>query len=109
MAQGSGALLPRLDGMAVEHRVAGEDHRVISLARTLTELEIAEVSDREGSPSKYVLSTLKVGSPAMVGSRSRLSSRSRLRSATLRTVTPTRTSIRDGYISPSIRSRPATS
>jgi len=59
MAQGSGALLPRLDGMAVEHRVAGEDHRVISLARTLTELEIAEVSDREGSPSKYVLSTLK--------------------------------------------------
>jgi hypothetical protein len=45
--------------MAVEHRVAGEDHRVISLARTLTELEIAEVSDWEGSPSKYVLSTLK--------------------------------------------------
>ena len=59
MAQGSGALLPRLDGAAVEHRVGGEDHRTISLARTLTNLEIAEVSDWEGSPSKYVLSTLK--------------------------------------------------
>ena len=59
MAQGSGAVLPRLDGVALEHQVAGEDHRAISLARTLTELEIAEVSDWEGSPSKYVLSTLK--------------------------------------------------
>jgi hypothetical protein len=45
--------------MAVEHRVAGEDRRAISIARTLTELEIAEASDWEGSPSKYVLSTLK--------------------------------------------------
>jgi hypothetical protein len=59
MAQGTGAVLPRLDGVAVEHRVAGEDRRAILLARTLTELEIAEVSDWEGSPSKYVLSTLK--------------------------------------------------
>jgi hypothetical protein len=59
MAQGSGALLPRLDGMAVEHRVAGEDRRAISIARTLTELEIANVSEWEGSPSKYLLSTLK--------------------------------------------------
>ena len=39
--------------------MAGEDHRAISLARTLTEVEIAEVSDWEGTPSKYVLSTLK--------------------------------------------------
>jgi hypothetical protein len=59
MAQGGGAVLPRLDGAAVEHRVAGEDRRATLLARTLTELEIAEVSDWEGSPSKYVLSTLK--------------------------------------------------
>ena len=59
MAQGSGALLPRLDGMAVEHRVAGEDCRAMSIARTLTELEIANVSEWEGSPSKYLLSTLK--------------------------------------------------
>jgi len=59
MAQGGGAVLPRLDGVAVEHRVAGEDRRAILLARTLTELEIAEVSDWEGSPSKYVLSTLE--------------------------------------------------
>jgi len=42
MAQGSGALLPRLDGMAVEHRVAGEDHRVISLARTWPEPSLIE-------------------------------------------------------------------
>lgn len=54
MAQGSGALLPRLDGVALEHQVAGEDRRAILLARTLTELEIAEVSDWVGSPSKYV-------------------------------------------------------
>jgi len=59
MAQGSGALLPRLDGVTVELRVAGEDRRAISIARTLTELEIAEVSEWEGSPSKYLLSTLK--------------------------------------------------
>jgi hypothetical protein len=45
--------------VALEHQVAGEDHRAISLARTLTDLEIAEVSDWEGSPSKYLLSTLK--------------------------------------------------
>jgi len=45
--------------MAVEHRVAGEDRRAISIARTLTELEIANVSEWEGSPSKYLLSTLK--------------------------------------------------
>jgi hypothetical protein len=42
MAQGSGVVLPRLDGVAVEHRVAGEDQRAILLARTLTELKIAE-------------------------------------------------------------------
>jgi len=59
MAQGSGAVLPRLDGVAVEHRLGGEDHRAILLARTLTELEIAEPSDWEQSPSKYVLSILK--------------------------------------------------
>jgi len=39
---------------------AGEDHRAILLARTLTELKIAEPNDCERSPSKYVLSTLKV-------------------------------------------------
>ena len=59
MAQGSGVVLPRLDGVAVEHRVAGEDQRAILLARTLTELKIAEPSDWQQSPSKYVLSTLK--------------------------------------------------
>jgi hypothetical protein len=59
IAPGSGALLPRLDGMTVEHQVAGEDRRAISIARTLTELELAEVSNWEGSPSKYVLSTLR--------------------------------------------------
>jgi hypothetical protein len=52
MAQGGGTLLPRLDGVALEQRVAGEDHRTILLARTLTELEIAKPSDWERSPSK---------------------------------------------------------
>jgi hypothetical protein len=59
MARGGGAVLPRLDGVAVEHRVAGEDQRAILLARTLTELEIADPSDWEQSPSQYVLSTLE--------------------------------------------------
>jgi hypothetical protein len=45
--------------MTVEHQVAGEDRRAISIARTLTELELGEVSEWEGSPSKYLLSTLK--------------------------------------------------
>ena len=59
MGHGSGAVLPRLDGVTVEHGVGGEDHRAILLARTLTELEIAEPRDWEQSPSRYVLSTLK--------------------------------------------------
>jgi len=45
--------------VALEHQVAGEDRRAISIARTLTELEIAKVREWEGSPSKYLLSTLQ--------------------------------------------------
>jgi len=58
MAPGNCAILPRLDGVAVEHQLAAEDHRAILLARTLTELQIAEPSDWERSPSRYLLSTL---------------------------------------------------
>ncbi len=62
MGQGSGAILPRLDGAPVEYRIAGEDRRAILLAQTLTELGIADPSDWEHggrSPSGYILATLK--------------------------------------------------
>jgi hypothetical protein len=62
MGQGSGAILPRLDGMPVECRIAGEDWREFLLAQTLTELGIADPSNWEQagrSPSGYILATLK--------------------------------------------------
>jgi len=59
MAQGNFALVPRLDGVAIEHQLAGEDHRAILLSQTLTKLEIARIRDWEGSPSKYLLCTLR--------------------------------------------------
>ena len=108
MAQGSGAVLPRLDGVTVEHGVAGEDHRAILLARTLTELEIAEPRDWEQSPSRYVLSTLKRWI-ALHGGES-IQAEFAL-DATLSN-TPDRYSCEDvnpgACISASIRSRPAT-
>lgn len=58
MGQGSGAFLPRLDGVAVEHHLAAEDPRAILLARTLTELGIAEPCDWQHSPSRYLVQTL---------------------------------------------------
>jgi len=62
MGRGSGAILPRLGGMPVEYRIAGEDRRAILLAQMLTELEIGDPSDWEQagrSPSGYILATLK--------------------------------------------------
>ncbi len=59
MGQGSGALLPRLDGITVEHPIAAEDPRAMLLARTLTELSIADPSDWQRNPSQYLLQTLK--------------------------------------------------
>ncbi len=62
MGQGSGAILPRLDGAPVEYRIAGEDRRAVLLAQTLTELGIADPPDWERtgrSPSGYILATLK--------------------------------------------------
>jgi hypothetical protein len=62
MGQGSGAILPRLDGAPVEYRTSGEDRRAILLAQTLTELKVADPSDwaQSGrSPSGYILATLK--------------------------------------------------
>jgi len=62
MGQGSGAILPRLGGMPVEYRIAGEDRRAVLLAQTLTELGIADPPDWEQagrSPSGYIRATLK--------------------------------------------------
>jgi hypothetical protein len=58
MGQGSVALLPRLDGVAVEHQIAGEDPRASLLARTLTELGIADPRDWQGGVTRYLLNTL---------------------------------------------------
>ena len=59
MGQGSVALLPRLDGAAVEHQIAGEDPRASSSARTLTQLGIANPSDWQGGVPRYLLDTLE--------------------------------------------------
>jgi hypothetical protein len=59
MGQASVALLPRLDGVTVEHQLAAEDLRAISLARTLTELGIADPSDWQHNASRYLLQTLQ--------------------------------------------------
>lgn len=58
MGEGSAALLPRLDGAAVKHHVAGEDPRAVVLARTLTELGIADSGDWQRSVSGYLEVTL---------------------------------------------------
>lgn len=44
--------------MTLEHQIAAEDPRTISLARTLTELGIADPRDWQHNPSSYVLQTL---------------------------------------------------
>ena len=59
MGQGRVALLPRLDGAAVEHQIAGEDPRASLLARTLTQLGIANPSDWQGGVPRYLLDTLE--------------------------------------------------
>jgi len=51
-------LLPRLDGVAIEHQIAGEDPRASLLARTLTELGIADPGDWRGGVTRYLLDTL---------------------------------------------------
>lgn len=58
MGEDGGALLPRLDCVAVQHQIAGEDPRAIVLARTLTELGIADPVDWQQSVSAYVHRTL---------------------------------------------------
>lgn len=58
MGEDGGALLPRLDRVAVERQIAGEDPRAIVLARTLTELGIADPNDWQQSVSDYVHRTL---------------------------------------------------
>ena len=59
MGQGSAALLPRLDGVVIEQQIAGEDPRALLLARTLTELGIADPGDWEHHVSQYLLETLQ--------------------------------------------------
>jgi hypothetical protein len=59
VGQGSVALLPRLDGVAVEHQIAGDDPRASLLARTLTELGIANPCDWQGGVSRFLLDTLE--------------------------------------------------
>jgi len=58
MGQTSAALLPRLDGAVVEYQFAGEDRRAIILARTLTEIGIADPGTWRQSVSGYLLETL---------------------------------------------------
>jgi hypothetical protein len=61
MGRGDAAVLPRLDGTAVEYLIAAEDRRAILLAQTLTALGIAEPGDWEQSkqsPSGYIRATL---------------------------------------------------
>ena len=52
-------MLPRLDGVAVEHQIADEDPRASLLARTLTELGIANPCDWQGGVTRYLLNTLE--------------------------------------------------
>ncbi|MGH9454324.1 MAG: hypothetical protein ACRD2O_10200 [Terriglobia bacterium] len=51
--------MPRLNGAALEHQVAGKDPRALSLARTLTELNIADPSHWQHRASPYLLETLQ--------------------------------------------------
>lgn len=58
MGQASAALLPRLDGTVAEYQFAGEDRRAVMLARTLTEIGIADPGKWRESVSGYLLETL---------------------------------------------------
>lgn len=58
MGQSSAALLPRLDGTAVQYQSSGEDRRAIMLARTLTEIGIADPGKWRQNVSGYLLETL---------------------------------------------------
>lgn len=58
MGEDGGALLPRLDRVAVQRQIAGEDPRAIVLARTLTKLGMADPNDWQQSVSGYVHRTL---------------------------------------------------
>jgi hypothetical protein len=58
MGQASPSLLPRLDGTVAEYQFAGEDRRAIMLARTLTEMGIADPEKWRGSVSGYLFETL---------------------------------------------------
>jgi hypothetical protein len=59
MGRASGALLPRLDGVSIEHTIAGEDPRAILLARAVTELNIANPGDWQHNVSGYLSETLR--------------------------------------------------
>jgi hypothetical protein len=58
MGHGGAAVLPRLDGVNTAFEVGGEDRRAVLLARTLTELNIADPADWQHNASRYVTETL---------------------------------------------------
>lgn len=61
MPSGTGLLLPRLDGIPVEHRLSTGNRGAIRLAQALVELSIANPSDWEQvhrDPTDYLQSTL---------------------------------------------------
>jgi hypothetical protein len=59
MGLGSSALMPRLEGVPLEHVIAGEDPRAILLARALTELDLARAADWQHNVSRYLAVTLE--------------------------------------------------
>lgn len=61
MGQARGVVLPKLDGVPIEHRLAVEDPRAIKLAQTLTVIGIADPCDwqeTKRSPAVYVQAAL---------------------------------------------------
>ncbi len=61
MPNGTGLLIPRLDGIPAEHRFRAGDRAAIRLAKTIVELNIADPNDWQRvhhDPTDYVQSTL---------------------------------------------------
>ena len=62
MAQGSGLLIPRLDGVPLVHRLIADDRLGVMLAKALLELDIALAADwkkAEHDPTSFIRVTLE--------------------------------------------------
>lgn len=62
MAQGSGLVLPRLDGVPLVHRLVADDTLAVMLAKSLVEMDIAVLEDwhrAEHDPSSFIGLTLE--------------------------------------------------